>query len=123
MIARLTSLWVDASLVGDGALSWLLMSMGDILRWAIVAVAILVLLIYFSSRKGQELVALSIKPFSWGVFTLHLLLYGGFVAVTMMVFGSEELTLSWSIVWLVLALLVVVSWFYLLWTWKIYGSL
>ncbi|MGK0369810.1 MAG: exosortase E/protease (VPEID-CTERM system) [Glaciecola sp.] len=111
---------VDASLIKDGGLSWLLSSMGIALRWLIVFIAVLILIFYFRHKTKSKLFAFPLmKPFSFFSLPLHLVFFGLFFAVSLSVFNPETSTKTpWQFVWLILTVLVLSSWVNLLTSFK-----
>jgi exosortase E/protease (VPEID-CTERM system) len=114
------SLAVDARLINDGGLSWLLSSMGITLRWLIIFTAVLILILYFRPKTKSKLFALSlIKPFSFLALIFHLSFFGLFFAVTLKVFNPEVTSNAiWQVIWLLLSGFVFSSWVNLLTNFK-----
>ena len=105
------SLQVDAKLVPDGQFSWLLIHMGDLLRWLTISTAIFISLIYcFKKDLLQEAIPTLIASIFYWV--LHLACYTGLFFTSIQLFNPESLsTPTWlSLLWMTLMVLSLLTW-------------
>ena len=108
----LISLVVDAQTVAQSELSWLLSNMGYLLRWFMVSVFLLIFLIYFGNDKSSLTLPLT-HNFSPTRLITHIVIYGLFLYLTLIVFNPTETPSTFlGLIWLAVAALVFLSWCY-----------